>query len=309
MSEVKDLYHTPVLATKVIELLLENKGHIFIDATVGYGSHAIQLLDKAGPDIQLYALDRDPQALLQAQAHLSKYNNIFYQVGSFSELKRHTATWNITEADGILADLGPGSHQLDDASRGFTHRFSGDLDMRYNPEQNLTAENIINEWSYEELTNLFQRIGEERRAAVVAREVTRRRPLKTTADLAAIVRRCCSGPHVEKSLARIFMSLRVAVNDELNMIEAFLPAAASLLKTGGRLVVIAFDSHQDRLVKEFFRRQSLNCVCPPRLPMCVCNVKPALKVITRKTVRPDAQEILTNPRSRSARLRCAEKIV
>jgi 16S rRNA (cytosine1402-N4)-methyltransferase len=215
--------------------------------------------------------------------------------------------WGVGPVDGVLADFGQSSDQLDDPVRGFSHRLAGPLDMRYDPSGGITAAELINGLDRRGLEVILKEYGEERQAARIAAAVIRSRPIETTDALAEVVRRVCSPQFIQKTLARVFMALRMAVNDEAGAIPNLLPQVLALLTPGGRMVFISYDSHQDRPVKDFFRRMSRGCSCPAEFPVCICGGKPQIRVLTRRAIRPSAEETAANPRSRSARLRGAVK--
>ena len=312
------LQHIPVLYHDVLEGLNLRPGHggrprRYIDATVGLGGHARGILEGSAPDGRLLALDADPAALALAREHLSDFaQRVTWVCGRHTELASLARRHGFDPVDGILMDLGVSSLQLDDPSRGFSFQAEGPLDMRMN-DQGLTAHHVVNTWDEKELARIIYEYGEERHARRIARAICAHRPLHTTKELAdvvvAAVRRV-SGRQRERihPATRTFQALRIAVNDELASLEAALPQAVELLAPEGRLVVIAFHSLEDRIVKQFLRRESRDCICPPRLPMCVCGHQVTVKELTRKPIRPTEQEMARNPRSRSARLRIAERL-
>lgn len=325
--------HIPVMVNEVLNALFDEldprsfnnpKSYRILDATVGLGGHAQQILNKAdqvldqNTEINLFALDLDPNALEIARKNLENLKfdrsapiQIVYLNGSFADLNKLDAKINIAPLDGALFDLGIGTHQLDDDTKGFAHRYNSPLDLRYDPNQSLTAENIINNWSKMQLTDLFRNIGEERRSTRIASlivEYRQKKRITHTDQLTEIVKRACGNDHIEKSLSRIYMSLRVAVNQDLVAIESAMPAVWQLLRPGARVAVISYDSHQDRIIKNFFNSHAHPCVCPKLIPQCICGLKPDIKVLTKKVLRPSESEIAENRRARSAKLRAALKI-
>lgn len=308
VQPVKMALHKPVLTSVVTELLLEGERRLFIDCTIGGGAHAAALLNASERSIRIFALDKDPAALKLAAERLSGYKDVTILQGDYASLDEIAVEWSIIEVDGIFADFGQSSDQLEDHERGFSHRFDGPLDMRYDNRSGLTATEIVNEYSKSELTEIFRRYGQERQASRIAAAIIRKRPVYRTGQLADLIRRNSSGAFIEKTLARVFMALRTEVNSELNAIAKLLPRAFTLLKQDGRMVLISYDSNQDRIVKDFFRLKSRPCTCPPSLPVCVCGARPELKILTPHVIKPDKVEIDINPRSRSAKLRAAEKI-
>ncbi len=279
-----------------------------MDATLGAGGHAEALLAR-GPDIRLLGIDRDPDALARARAHLSRFaGRVELVEADFGELDR--VLGGFPAPDGILADLGVSSMQLNEAERGFSFRRDGPLDMRMG-KNGRSAADIVVTASVEELTRIFRDFGEERMAAKIARGIVVERargPIVTTRQLARVVAEHKGGREKIDPATRVFQALRIEVNQELQALARFLSAAVSRLNGGGRLAVISYHSLEDRMVKEAFRRDSGVCLCPPKMPACVCGARKALQVLTRRPLRPGEQELHRNPRSRSARLRVAEKI-
>jgi 16S rRNA (cytosine1402-N4)-methyltransferase len=291
-----------------VELLAPERGGFFVDATVGAGGHAAALLE-AGPGIRLLGLDRDPDALALARQRLAGFGDRVELVrADFAELD--AALEGRPAPDGILADLGVSSMQLDEPSRGFSFRREGPLDMRMGREGR-TAGEILAAASAEELTRIFREYGEERMAVKIARGIVAERarnPLTTTRQLARIVARVKGTRERIDPATRVFQALRIEVNQELVALSRFLTAATQRLNARGRLAVISYHSLEDRIVKEAFRRESGVCLCPPRLPSCLCGARRVLRLMTRRPIVPSDSERRANPRSRSARLRVAEKI-
>jgi 16S rRNA (cytosine1402-N4)-methyltransferase len=305
--------HVPVLAEEVRELLAVRPGETVVDATFGAGGHAALLAADLKSRGKVIAIDRDPavrpyfegfRRRAGVQARLLR--------GDFSVVLRQLAD-NGVRADAILLDLGVSSMQIDRPERGFSYAADAPLDMRMDPSADLSAREIVNEYSDRELEQIFKRFGEERYARQIARAIDRRRrerPFERTAELVETIRAAIPAParfgegHPAK---RVFQALRIAVNDELGALESALPAALEMLRPGGRLAVISFHSLEDRMVKRFMRDRERGCTCPPDFPVCVCGREPELRSLTRKAVRPSAQEVATNPRAASARLRGAAK--
>ncbi len=293
----------------MVEWLDPGRGGFYVDATLGGGGHAESLLERA-PDIRLVGLDRDPDALALARRRLARFGDRLDLVqANFADLEEvlegHPAP------DGVLADLGVSSMQLDRGERGFSFRREGPLDMRMS-RAGKTAADIVATASAEELTRIFREYGEERMAAKIARVIVAERtrsPITTTRQLARIVAgaKGARGGKIDPA-TKVFQALRIEVNQELVALGRFLAAAVSRLNAGGRLAVIAYHSLEDRIVKDAFRRDAGVCLCPPKLPKCVCGAQRVLKVLTRRPVLPSETERRANPRSRSARLRVAEKL-
>jgi 16S rRNA (cytosine1402-N4)-methyltransferase len=308
-SEGEAAGHVPVLYNEVMAWLEPAAGRSYIDATVGLGGHAEGILEQSSPDGRLLALDADPEALRRAQERLARFGQrVVFVQGRHQDLGRMARQHGFDRVDGILLDLGVSSLQLDDPARGFSFQAEGPLDMRMGPEVERTAEEIVNSWPEQELARIFFEYGEERQSRRVARAICARRPLRNTRELAELVAGVVGYSGRIHPATRTFQALRIAVNDELASIEAVLPQAVELLAPGGRLAVIAFHSLEDRIVKQFILRESQDCVCPPRMPRCVCEHVASLRRLTKKPVRPTEEETDSNPRSRSARLRVAERL-
>ncbi len=300
--------HIPVLYQQVLHYLAPKNGGRYVDGTVGAGGHAYGILEASSPQGCLLGLDRDPQALELAARYLAPFGDRVQLVhASYASLQEVLRQVGWEQVDGILLDLGLSSMQLDSPQRGFSFQQDAPLDMRFDPASPITAAHLVNTLSEEELASLFYRYGEEPAARRVARAIVKARPLYTTGQLTRLIESLIPRRGAMHPATRIFQALRIAVNGELEALQAVLPQAVQALRPGGRLVVIAFHSLEDRLVKEFFRRESQDCLCPPRQPMCTCHHQATLRVVTPKVITPSSQEVAENPRARSARLRCAEK--
>lgn len=274
------------------------------------GGHAWGILQASHPDGLLLGIDLDAAALQIAEQTLKSFQGRYWLVqGSYRDLLQHLAQLGWSSVDGVLLDLGVSSLQLDTPERGFSFRSAAPLDMRFDRRNPRTAADLVNNLSQEELANILYRYGEERFARQIARAIVASRPIQTTTQLAdvvvQVVGRQSGGIH---PATRTFQALRIAVNDELGALEDFLPQATAALKPCGRLAIISFHSLEDRLVKTYFQNEARHCICPPKQPICTCGHRARLKVLTPKPVRPTAQEILQNPRARSARLRVAQKL-
>jgi 16S rRNA (cytosine1402-N4)-methyltransferase len=293
----------------VVELLAPERGGFFVDATIGAGGHARALLE-AEPNLRLLGLDRDPDALALARGQLAPFGERVRLVqANFGDLAEALA--DSPAPQGILGDLGVSSMQLNEPSRGFSFRRDGPLDMRMS-RSGRSAADIVAHATAEELSRIFKEYGEERMAIKIARAILEERsrePITTTRQLSRIVARV-KGDNREKidPATRVFQALRIEVNEELQALSRFLAAAVEKLDAGGRLAVVSYHSLEDRMVKETFRRESGVCLCPPKLPVCVCGARRALEVLTRRPIRPSDAEVRRNPRSRSARLRVARKV-
>jgi 16S rRNA (cytosine1402-N4)-methyltransferase len=281
-----------------------------VDGTVGAGGHAWGILQGSSPDGQLLGMDLDPLALEMAGKKLAEFSGRWHLVrASYVTLLEQLARLKWSQVDGVLLDLGLSSMQLDNEQRGFSFQADAPLDMRFDPSGPTTAADLVNRLGEDELADLIFRYGEERRSRQVARAIVAARPISSTAQLARVVARVTSGGKSGIHPAtRTFQALRIAVNGELEAIEEVLPQTIQSLRPGGRLAVISFHSLEDRLVKQFMRRESTECICPPRQPVCTCGHVATIREITPKPVRPQDEEVHSNPRSRSARLRVAERI-
>jgi len=305
--------HVPVLAAEVAELLDLQPGDAVIDATFGAGGHAAALEHALGRDGSYTGIDRDPAAARHFQHFAAGADaRTRFLHGNFALVLRNLVAAG-ERADAVLLDLGISSMQVDRPERGFSYATDAPLDMRMDPSSETTAATIVNTWDERELVTIFRRYGEERYARQIARAIVRTRAERSftrTGELVDTIKFAIPTParfgegHPAK---RVFQALRIAVNDELGQLEAALPAALEMLRPGGRLAVISFHSLEDRIVKRFVAAEAKGCTCPPDFPVCVCGKAPTLRSLTRKPVRPGAQETDVNPRAASARLRAAVK--
>jgi len=304
-------FHVPVLKNEVIHYLITDKSGIYVDGTLGGGGHSQAILEALNSKGQLIGIDRDEEAVKSAEKFLEKYHEqIILRQGNTAELSVILGREHIRKVDGILLDLGVSSYQIDTSERGFSYITNGPLDMRMSTGQQLTAEHVVNQFSQDELTQIFFEFGEEKFARSVAKAIVYHRrihPINSTGQLADIIRRAVPFKLQIKSLSRIFQALRIKVNDELDNLSQVLKVSISLLNEGGRLVVISYHSLEDRIVKHFLQHQENPCICPPAFPICVCHKKPNFKILTKRVIMPSAAEVENNIRSRSARLRAAER--
>jgi 16S rRNA (cytosine1402-N4)-methyltransferase len=306
--------HRSVLLGECIEGLNIKPGGIYVDGTAGGGGHSKEIAKRLKTG-RLIAIDRDLDALAAAGGVLSEFGSRAMVVqGNFCDMKSILKDLGIEKADGILLDLGVSSYQLDTPDRGFSYNYDAPLDMRMAAYKGETAADLVNGYSEEELKNIIWKYGEERFSGRIASAIVRTREkgrIETTLQLAEIIKNAIpaaarrEGPHPAK---RTFQAIRIAVNDELGSLERLLADLPGLLNTGGRAAIITFHSLEDRIVKSAFSEMSKGCICPPSFPVCVCGKTPIVKVIGRKGVLPSKHEIEENPRSRSARLRIAEKL-
>ncbi|HMB25282.1 MAG TPA: 16S rRNA (cytosine(1402)-N(4))-methyltransferase RsmH [Anaerolineales bacterium] len=301
--------HQPVLYKEIIHALQPRRGSRYVDGTLGAGGHARGILEASAPDGQLLGLDVDPQALALARKTLAPYEGrIHLAQASYTSLHAQLAQFHWDAVDGILLDLGASSMQFDTPERGFSFLHDAPLDMRFGPHALQTAADLVNKSSERELADLIYRYGEERNSRRIARAIVQARPLQTTRELVAAIETVSPrrGERVHPA-TRTFQALRIAVNEELDAIEAVLPQALAALSAGGRLAVISFHSLEDRIVKDFFREQSKDLVNPPYERIYEVERKATLKEVNRKPITPSDDEMKSNPRARSAKLRIIEK--
>lgn len=299
--------HIPIMVAQILEGLrvAETPNAFWIDGTVGAGGHSHAILS-VREDSRLLGFDLDPQAVELAQARLAGFGERVTIQNSSYEAMRDLAT---APADGILLDLGISSMQVDNPERGFAFRHHAPLDMRFNPSQRRpTAADLVNSLPQEDLANLLYQYGEERNSRRIARAIIAARPVETTTQLAEIVAAQQKGHQKIHPATRTFQALRIAVNDELAVVERVLPLAIDLLKPGGRLAVMSFHSLEDRIVKNHFKEAATECICPPRQPICTCEHRASVELVTRKPLTADEDEVADNPRARSAKLRIVKKM-
>lgn len=311
-----DLQHIPVLGPEVLHYMQPRPGAVFVDGTVGGGGHAARLLQRMMPGGRLIAIDRDARTLDRARSRLAEYGSaVTFVHDDFRNMTHILRRLSETAVDGVLLDVGVSSFQLDEPERGFTYQHDVPLDMRMDVRSDVTAARLINELSHGELTRVLRTYGEERHASRIAGVIVAEReraPLQTTGQLVEIIKRAVpardrrQGPHPAR---RTFQALRIAVNDELNALETGVRAAVAALKPGGRVAIISFHSLEDRIIKQTFVELAGTCVCPPELPVCRCEKQPDVHIVTRRPVTPNEDEVVANPRARSARLRVAERAV
>jgi len=307
---MNDTPHQPVLYKEIIHALQPHDGGRYVDGTLGAGGHARGILEASAPDGQLLGLDVDPQALALARKTLAPYEQRTHLVqASYTSLSAQLAQLDWKAVDGIVLDLGVSSMQFDTPERGFSFMNDAPLDMRFGPSTLQSAADLVNEYSERELADLIYRYGEERDSRKIARAIVRARPLHTTRQLVAVIEAVSPrrGDRIHPA-TRTFQALRIAVNEELASVEAVLPQALAGLGSGGRLAVISFHSLEDRIVKDFFREQSKDLVNPPYEQIYTEERKATLKEVNRKPITPGEDEIKSNPRARSAKLRIAEKM-
>jgi 16S rRNA (cytosine1402-N4)-methyltransferase len=301
--------HQPVLYHEVLKALKPIPGRVYLDGTLGAGGHAYGILIASAPDGRLLGLDVDPEALAIARQRLFAFRDrTVIQQASYHAAPEILRELGWPPVQGILLDLGVSSMQVDQPERGFSFMAEGPLDMRFNQEAGQSAGDLVNTLSEPEIADILWKFGEERFSRRIARAILKARPIRSTLDLAKVIKEAVpdySG-HIHPA-TRTFQALRIATNQELETVAAALPVLMGTLAPGGRLAIISFHSLEDRIVKQFFRRESKDCICPPEQPICTCEHVATLNVITRKPVMASAEEVHKNPRASSARLRVAEK--
>jgi 16S rRNA (cytosine1402-N4)-methyltransferase len=310
-----DRYHQTVLKEEVLNILRPQPGMIYLDGTLGSGGHAQAILNASSPTGRLIGVDWDEEALETAKFRLEEFGRrvIFFR-DNFKNVGRILKGLSVASLDGVLLDLGISSEQLEKADRGFAFLSEGKLDMRMDRRRKRSAYHLVNELPAPELERILWQYGEERWTKKIVRAIRHRRtgghPITTTKELAEIVASAIPRAHHPKRVhpaTKCFQALRIAVNDELGNLETFLQEIVKFLKPGAKIVVISFHSLEDRIVKRYFKSWAEGCTCPPQLPRCVCGRKKMLKILTRSPIIPSPEEIRENPRSRSAKLRAAER--
>ena len=311
---MKEFYHVSVLLGECLDGLNIKPEGIYVDGTLGGAGHSFQIASRLTTG-RLLGIDRDPVALAAAAQRLKPYSDRVTLVHSnFCDMAQVLKDLDIAGVDGILLDLGVSSPQLDDGQRGFSYMADAPLDMRMNGEDALTAKDVVNTWSQDELRRILFDYGEERYAPKIAAAICRRReqkPIETTLELVDIIRSAMPPAALREKqhpAKRSFQAIRIAVNDELGSVEKIMADAVGLLNPGGRLAIITFHSLEDRIVKTGMAEAAKGCTCPPRLPVCVCGNQPKVKLISRKPIVASDEELEVNPRSRSAKLRVCEKL-
>ena len=307
--------HYSVMLAETVDSLNIKPGGVYVDCTLGGAGHSARILEKMGGDGKLVGIDRDEYAIQKASQRLEKYkDNILLIKGNFCDAPELLSENGIHKIDGVVADLGVSSFQLDNADRGFSYMHDAPLDMRMSRQDKLSAYDVVNGYEEKELSRIINLYGEERFASKIAYNICRTRekqPIKTTAELAEVVKNSipaknrADGPHPAK---RTFQAIRIEVNGELDVIDKMILGLFPMLESGGRMAVITFHSLEDRIVKHTFAELAKGCECPPDFPVCVCGKKPQGVVVTKKPILPSEQELEENPRSRSAKLRVCEKI-
>lgn len=304
-------HHIPVLLKESLEYLVTKENGIYFDGTVGFGGHTSEILKKLDSNAKIVATDKDVNAfnhcteLFKNDERVKLFNTGFTDINVISKIE------SIKLYDGIFADLGVSSFQLDDVSSGFTYREDTKLDLRMDKTKGVPAYEIINKYEQKELADIFFKYGEEKKSRLIAKKIIEERKLKKitgTIEFRKIIESVVPERFAKKTLSRIFQALRIYVNNELDELKVFLEKSVGLLKEGGRIVILTYHSLEDRIVKEHFHYESLDCICPPEIPICVCDKEQRLKILTRKPLTPSEEELNLNPRSRSAKLRAAVRV-
>ncbi|HEU0027276.1 MAG TPA: 16S rRNA (cytosine(1402)-N(4))-methyltransferase RsmH [Ktedonobacterales bacterium] len=307
--------HISVMPAEVMDALRPAPGGVFVDGTLGGAGHTALLLERVGPSGRILAIDADPAALERALIRLAEdvtAGRLILRHANFARLGALAREAGVAPVDGVLLDLGLSSDQLAARERGFSFAAEGPLDMRFDPTTGESAADLVNTLDADDLADIFWRYGEERFSRPIARrivETRQRAPITRADELARLVAGVVHGrPGGVHPATRVFQALRIAVNDELGSLEAALPQAVAITRPGGRIAIISFHSLEDRIVKRFFQQEERGCVCPPEAPACVCGRTPTLRIITKRPLTAGAEELAANPRSRSAKLRVAERL-
>lgn len=303
--------HQPVLLKESIDFLVTEKKGIYFDGTAGFGGHSLEILNRLDNKGKLIATDKDQSAFEYCREkfandkRFSIYHTGFINIDSISKIEF------IEQFDGIIADLGVSSFQLDTIESGFTFREDAVLDLRMNKDEGISASDLLNKFSQEEITKILFEYGEEKNSRLIAKKIVEFRlneKFSRTSQLKKIIEQVTPARFLNKSLSRVFQALRIFVNNELEELKIFLDKSFSLLKPGGRIVILSYHSLEDRIVKEKFKYESLSCICPPGMPICICGKVQRLKLVTHKPIVPENTEIERNRRARSAKMRVAERV-
>ncbi len=303
--------HQPVLLKESCDYLITNKSGNYFDGTIGFGGHTKKFLEILNNDAIMISTDVDQDAFLYCKNFFADEPRLKLYNFNFSMIDIMTKIELIDNLDGVFADLGVSSFQLDNADSGFTYRTDAPLDLRMDKTKTITASDIVNSFSEDDLAKIFFEYGEEKRSRKIARKIIERRKISkinTTTELASIVEEIVPQNILYKTLSKIFQAIRIYINDELNELKNFLTKSVDLLKIGGRIVIISYHSLEDRIVKEQFRYEELSCICPKDFPVCKCDKESRLKILIKKPIVPSENEIKRNFRARSAKLRVAERI-
>ena len=306
------MFHEPVMPGEAVELLIKDPQGTYLDGTLGGGGHAQAILERLEKNGRLIGIDKDQEALDFASKRLEPFSQqLITRQGDFKDAERILSDIGCDTVDGVLLDLGISSHQIDSAPRGFSFDRDASLDMRMDSREKITAHEIINTWDESKLAGIIKKYGEEKRHRAIARTIVwerRRNPIDRTTQLRDVICRVIHGQYQIKSVARVFQAIRIAVNGELENLIEFLLKSFTILNPGGRFVIISYHSLEDRIVKQFFKKEALGCTCPPEVPICICGKQSRLRILTRRPIVASEAEVRSNSRARSAKLRAAEMI-
>ncbi|MGI5892555.1 MAG: 16S rRNA (cytosine(1402)-N(4))-methyltransferase RsmH [Bacillota bacterium] len=315
MNQDRDFYHVPVMLAEVLEILQPQSGAVYVDGTMGGAGHSKAILQASAPLGRLIAIDQDDDAIAAGKVALAQFGErVLIFKDNFVNLEQVVKQSSWGQVDGILLDIGVSSYQLDKGQRGFSYMQDAPLDMRMDQKQDFSAWDIVNKYSQDQLTKIIYQYGEEKWAKRIAQMILLERKEKTidtTGQLVQVIKKAIPVKAREKDqhpAKRTFQAIRIAVNDELGVLGKAIDAAVAVLKPGGRLVIITFHSLEDRIVKEKFRLLAADCLCPPKTPICICGHQASIKLLSRKPILPQKNEIEHNPRSRSAKMRVAVKL-
>lgn len=304
-------HHTPVLLNECLEYLIGNKTGVYFDGTLGFGGHSQRILNSIDRSAKLISTDVDAVAFEYSKNKFADDSRIKIFNFNFEKIDLIAKIESISAFDGIIADLGVSSYQLDTPEAGFTYRENSKLDLRMDKNIPANAADVINAYSEIDLANIIYKYGEEKNSKKIAAEICKARALKkieSTSDLSSIISDITSPKYLIKTLSRVFQALRIYINDELNTLKSFIKKAIDLLKKGGRIVILSYHSLEDRIVKDVFKYEALDCICPKDYPVCKCDKVSRIKILTKKPVLPSELEVIQNPRARSAKLRAAERL-
>ncbi|GBD86336.1 ribosomal RNA small subunit methyltransferase H [bacterium BMS3Abin03] len=304
-------HHIPVLLNESLDYLITNRAGIYFEGTLGFGGHSLEILKRLNEEGILISTDVDGNAFKYCKEKFKNEKRIKLYNFNFSVIDVIAKIESVEFFDGVFADLGVSSFQLDNVSSGFTYSADAPLDFRMDKSLGVKAYDIINDFTETEIANIIYEYGEERKSRKIARQIVKERdlkPINTTGELKRIINEVTPVRFQIKTLSRVFQALRIYVNDELNKLKEFLRNSVDVLNKGGRIVIISYHSLEDRIVKEFFKYEETDCICPKDSPVCVCEKEQRLKILTKKPVLPSDKEISTNRRARSAKLRAAERV-
>lgn len=303
--------HVPVLLKESVDLLVTRKDGIYFDGTIGFGGHSSEILNRLNYKGKLVATDKDADAFDYCKKKFGNDKRFSIYNTSFSDISTISKIEFIEKFDGIFVDLGVSSYQLDNVKSGFTFREDAPLDLRMNKKTGITAAKVLNTFSYEQIANIIFEYGEEKNSKMIAKKIVEYRDItkfESSNQLKELIKKITPEKYLTKTLSRVFQGLRIYVNNELEELKIFLEKSIEHMRVGGRIVVLTYHSLEDRIVKEKFKYETLKCICPPGTPICICNKQQKLKLVNSKPIHPDDEEIKLNKRSRSAKLRAAERV-